>query len=80
MALYAHVCAMMMVVICSVLFLGFPVSATFVCGFVVCIISLYLYHHRSAAQDTRLSSAVQPVVEENKRLLKNPVSKVIAED
>ena len=49
MALYAHVAAMMLVVVCSVLFLGFNVNTTFVCGFAVCVISLFLYHHNPPA-------------------------------
>ncbi len=52
MALYAHVAAMMLVVICSILFLGFKASTTFVCGFAVCIISLFLYHHQPPPETT----------------------------
>jgi hypothetical protein len=44
-ALYAHVGGMVLVVFVSLLFLEFQLTLTFLCGFVVCVVSLYLYHH-----------------------------------
>ena len=79
MALYAHVSAMMIVVVCSALFFRFTISATFVCGFLVCIISLFLYNHTPgppAAADAVQGRgvAVQPLIPtgfgEGMRLLK----------
>lgn len=45
-ALFSHVSAMMLVVVCSVLVYDFPVTTTYLCGLAVCIISLILYHHK----------------------------------
>ncbi len=59
MALYSHVAAMMLVVLCSVMFLGFTLTTTFVCGFAVCIISLFLYHHNPTPEQPSGVSALQ---------------------
>ena len=65
MALYSHVAAMMVVVICSVIFLGFTINTTFVCGFVVCVISLFLYHHNPVPVEVSSKAdplAVEPIL------------------
>ena len=69
---YAHAVAMFITTIVSVIYFQFEISLEFICGLLICIVSMYLYHmeefdvpQEGKRQDYQLVRRNDEILEEN---------------